>query len=120
MIDLRLLRENPELFREASRKKRIPADIDTILDIDSRLRALRVEVEHLRSERNRVSKSVGKLQGAGREAALEEARTLREQLEAKEPELKDLEDRLAALLLTVPNVPAPEVPEGQAEEQNLE
>jgi seryl-tRNA synthetase len=120
MIDLRLLRENPDLFREGSRKKRIPADIDAILETDNRLRALRVEVENLRSERNRVSKSVGKLQGAEREAALEEARTLREQLEAKEPELKVLEDRLAQLLLTVPSLPAPEVPEGESEEQNVE
>jgi seryl-tRNA synthetase len=79
-----------------------------------------VEVENLRSERNRVSKSVGKLQGAEREAALEEARVLRERLEAGEPELKALEDRLSELLLTVPNLPAPEVPVGQGEEDNVE
>jgi seryl-tRNA synthetase len=120
MIDLRLLRENPDLFRDASRNKRIPADIDAILDTDSRLRALRVEVENLRSERNRVSKSVGKLQGTEREAALEEARVLRERLEAGEPELKALEERLNELLLTVPNLPAPEVPVGAGEEDNVE
>lgn len=120
MIDLRLLRENPDLFRAASRNKRIPADIDGILEVDSRIRALRVEVEHLRSERNRVSKSVGKLQGTERDAALEEARVLREQLEAKEPELKALEDRLSELLLTVPNLPSPDVPVGESEEQNVE
>jgi seryl-tRNA synthetase len=120
MIDIRLLRENPDLFREATRKKRIPADIDAIVETDTRLRTLRVEVEKLRSERNRVSKSVGKKQGAEREAVLEEARLLRERLEAGEPELKLLEDRLAALLLTVPNLPSPEAPEGAAEEDNVE
>ncbi|HEU4754429.1 MAG TPA: serine--tRNA ligase, partial [Armatimonadota bacterium] len=120
MVDLRLLRENPELFREASRKKRIPADVDAVLETDAQLRALRVDVENLRSERNRVSKSVGKAQPAEREAILEEARKLREQLEAREPELKRLEDRLQELLLTIPNVPAPEVPEGETDEQNVE
>ncbi|HTE19206.1 MAG TPA: serine--tRNA ligase [Armatimonadota bacterium] len=120
MIDLRLLRENPDLFREASRKKRIPADVDAVVETDTRLRALRVEVENLRSERNRVSKSVGKKQGEEREAALEEARTLRERLEESEPELKSLEDRLNGLLLTIPNVPAPEVPEGATDEDNVE
>jgi seryl-tRNA synthetase len=120
MIDLRLLRENPDLFREASRNKRIPADIDAVVETDARLRELRVEVENLRSERNRVSKSVGKLQGAAREAALDEARTLRERLERGEPELKRLEERLAELLLTVPNLPSPEAPVGEGEEQNVE
>lgn len=120
MIDLRLLREKPDLFREAARNKRIPADIDAVVDTDTRLRALRVEVETLRGERNRVSKSVGKRQGAEREAALDEARQLREKLEAAEPQLKDLEERLAALLLTVPNLPASEVPTGEKEEDNVE
>jgi seryl-tRNA synthetase len=120
MIDLRLLRENPDLFREASRKKRIPADVDAVLETDSRLRALRVEVENLRGERNRVSKSIGKAQGEAREAAMKEAQLLRERLEAGEPELKELEDRLGALLLTLPNLPAPEVPEGETDEQNVE
>ncbi|MFN3652503.1 MAG: serine--tRNA ligase [Armatimonadota bacterium] len=120
MIDLRLLRENPDLFRQASQNKRIPADIDAVLQTDSRLRELRVEVEELRGERNRVSKSIGKLPPAEREAALEEAKVLRERLAASEPELKELEERLAALLLTVPNLPDPEVPVGASEEDNVE
>jgi seryl-tRNA synthetase len=120
MIDLRLLRENPDQFREAARTKRIPADVDAVLETDSTLRALRVEVEELRSERNRVSKSIGKLQGAEREAAMEEARQHRERLEAGEPRLKELEDRLAALLLTIPNLPGPDVPIGDTDEQNVE
>lgn len=120
MIDLRLLRENPDLFREAAQKKRIPADIDAVVDTDSQLRSLRVEVENLRSERNQVSKSVGRLQGAEREAALEEAKTLRESLEAKEPQLKELEERLDQLILTVPNLPSPDAPVGATEEDNVE
>lgn len=120
MIDLRLLREDPELFREGSRKKRIPADIDAIVQTDTELRALRQEVENLRSERNRVSKTVGKKQGAEREAAMEESRVLREQLEAKEPLLKVLDDRLQELVLTVPNPPLPEIPEGVSDEDNVE
>lgn len=120
MIDLRLLRENPDLFREAAQKKRIPADIDAVVDTDTQLRSLRVEVENLRSERNRVSKSVGRLQGAEREAALEEAKNLRESLEAKEPQLKELEERLDQLILTVPNVPAADTPVGATEEDNVE
>ena len=112
MIDLRLLRENPDLFREAARKKRIPADVDAVVQTDAELRALKVEVENLRSERNTVSKSIGKKQGAEREEAMEQARVLREQLEAKEPALKELEERLNYLVLTIPNLPAVDTPEG--------
>ena len=120
MIDLRLLRENPDLFREAARKKRIPADVDAVVQTDTELRALKVEVENLRSERNTVSKSIGKKQGAEREEAMEQARVLREQLEAKEPRLKELEDQLQYLILTIPNLPAVDTPEGAAEEDNVE
>lgn len=120
MIDLRLLRENPERFRDAARNKRIPADVDAAVETDVRLRALRVEVEAQRSRRNQVSKSISRLQGSEREAALEEARLLREQLEANEPQLKELEERLAAQLLTIPNLPDPAVPIGAAEEDNVE
>jgi seryl-tRNA synthetase len=120
MIDLRLLRDNPDLFREACRTKRIPADIDAVVETDLRLRELRVEVENLRSERNRVSKGVGKAAPAEREAILEEARLLREALEAKEPLLRSLEEQLQTLLLTVPNLPAAEVPVGAGEDDNVE
>ena len=120
MIDLRLLRENPDLFRNAARDKRIPADIDAVVDADSQIRALKVEVENLRSDRNRISKSVGRLQGAEREAALEEAKNFREALEAKEPQLKELEEKLDQLILTVPNLPAEGTPLGATEDDNVE
>lgn len=120
MIDLRLLRENPDLFRQAAERKRIPADIDAVVAADCRIRELRSEIESLRAERNRVSKGISRLQGADRDAALEEARTIRARLEADEPELRDLEERLAGLLLTIPNLPDPSVPVGAAEEDNVE
>lgn len=120
MIDLRLLRENPDRFREASTNKRIPSDIDGIIALDEALRRMRTEVEELRGERNRVSKSIGKLQPAEREAALEDARRLRERLESMEPELRDAEQRLQQMLLTVPNLPDPQAPVGASEEENRE
>jgi len=120
MIDLRLLREEPELFRQAARNKKIPADVDVVLETDRRLRELRVEVEQLRGERNRVSKSAGKAEGAAKEAILEEGRRLREQLEGREPQLKELEEQLGALLLTIPNLPSPLAPVGGGEDENVE
>lgn len=120
MIDIRLLRENPDLFRAAARNKRFEADVDAVYETDLQIRALKVEVETLRSERNRVSKSIGKSKPEERERALDEARVLREQLETREPELRELELRLDQLLLTLPNLPSPEAPIGATEDDNVE
>jgi len=120
MIDIRLLRESPDLFREGSRKKRLPADVDAVLEADGRIRELKAEVEALRSKRNALSKSVGRLPPVEREAVLAESRALGAELETREPALRELEERLTALLLTIPNLPDASVPEGAGEDENQE
>ncbi len=120
MIDQRLLRENPELFKAASRNKRIPADIDAVLKTDAQVRTLKTEVEQLRGERNRLSKSVSKLPPEERQAALAESKAVGERLEGLEPQLREREARLEALFLTIPNLPDASVPLGDSDEHNVE
>lgn len=120
MIDIQLLRQSPDLFRRAAAGKRIACDIDAVLALDEQLRARKQKAEELRAERNRLSKSIGRLSADERPAAMEEARMVREALEQIEPQLREDEEELSRLLLTVPNLPAPEVPEGAGEEDNLE
>ncbi len=120
MIDIRLFREQPDLFRAAAVNKRIPADIDAVIALDERLRSMRAEVEALRGERNRLSKGLGKLSPEERPAGLEEARKVRERLEQLEPELRETEAALDQALLTVPNLPDPSVPIGAGEDDNVE
>jgi seryl-tRNA synthetase len=94
-------------------------DIDEILSIDNDIRFLKTEVETLRADRNRISKDVSRADGPQRDELISQIRSIKENLTDKEPKLKDLEERFEQLMLFVPNPPAPEVPEGDSDEDNV-
>jgi seryl-tRNA synthetase len=120
MLDLRLIREHPDLVREALRKLNTEAPIDEILALDERRRQLVAEVEQLKAQRNAESKRIGQMPpGPEREAAIAAMRQLGERIDALDRELATLEERLQALLLEVPNLPDPDVPVGPDESGNV-
>ncbi len=119
MLDIAFIRNNPEVVKEGVRKKRMKVDIDELLSVDNDTRLLKTEVETLRADRNRISKDVSKAVGPQREELISQIRFIKESLLEKEPKLKDLEERFEQLMLFVPNPPAPEVPEGDSDEDNV-
>ncbi len=119
MLDIAFIRNNPEVVKEGVRKKRMKVDIDEILSIDNDIRFLKTEVETLRADRNRISKDVSRAEGPQRDELISQIRFIKESLTDKEPKLKDLEERFEQLMLFVPNPPAPEVPEGDSDEDNV-
>lgn len=119
MLDIAFIRNNPEVVKEGVRKKRMKVDIDEILSIDNDIRFLKTEVETLRADRNRISKDVSRSDGPQRDELISQIRFIKESLTDKEPKLKDLEERFEQLMLFVPNPPAPEVPEGDSDEDNV-
>jgi len=119
MLDIAFIRNNPEVVKEGVRKKRMKVDIDEILSIDTDIRFLKTEVETLRADRNRISKDVSRSDGPQRDELISQIRFIKESLTDKEPKLKDLEERFEQLMLFVPNPPAPEVPEGDSDEDNV-
>ncbi|MFH0959093.1 MAG: serine--tRNA ligase [Pseudomonadota bacterium] len=119
MLDIAFIRNNPEAVKEGVRKKRMQVDIDEILSIDNDIRILKTEVETLRADRNRISKDVSKAGGSERDELISQIRFIKESLSDKEPKLKELEERFDQLMLYVPNPPAPEVPEGDSDEDNV-
>ncbi|MEI6133809.1 MAG: serine--tRNA ligase [Desulfomonile sp.] len=119
MLDIAFIRNNPEVVKEGVRKKRMKVDIDEILSIDNDIRFLKTEVETLRADRNRISKDVSRAEGPQRDELISQIRSIKENLTDKEPKLKDLEERFEQLMLFVPNPPAPEVPEGDSDEDNV-
>jgi len=126
MLDIKLIRSNPEFVKERL-SKRDPAYekmIDEILDVDEERRRIIKEVEDLKAEKNRLSKEIGLL---FREGKKEEAEKVKDEVQAKnkkierlERDLKDIEKRFNYLLLTVPNIPHETVPVGEDEEDNVE
>lgn len=119
MLDINFIRNNPEIVKDGVRKKRMRVDIDEILSIDTELRILKTEVETLRADRNRISKDVSRASGPQRDELIAQIKFIKENLGEKEPRLKELEERFEYLMLFVPNPPAPEVPEGDSDEDNV-
>lgn len=120
MLDLKFIRREPDAIRAAAAKKHVVCDVDAILRLDEGLRARGQRIDELRGEQNAAGKRVA-------QAAAEERQVLVARLTALKQELVDLEQlqkgeqtALDALLLTVPNIPAPEVPEGRDDADNVE
>jgi seryl-tRNA synthetase len=133
MIDIRLIREKPGWVKAEIAKLNAEAPIDEIADLDRERRQVLSRVEELKAERNRVSKSMGQLQGRIRKAqgaekvALEaEFEAVRQQMSEAGAQIKTLDDalrdidaRLEEAMLQVPNLPDPIVPVGPDESENV-
>ncbi|CAA9527413.1 MAG: Seryl-tRNA synthetase [uncultured Thermomicrobiales bacterium] len=120
MLDLRLIREQPQRVKSALVALNTDAPIDEILALDTRRRALLTEVEALKAERNEGSKLVNRTKdAAARQPLIDNLRGLGDQIAHLDQQAKAADTRLAELLLTVPNLPAPEVPVGPDESHNV-
>lgn len=122
MLDLKYIREFPDLVREGIRKKGEADHVDEILALDSRRRELLKSVEALKNRRNVVSGEIGKLKKSGGDAsvALAEMETVKSQIKRSDDDLGSVEARLSELMLLVPNVPHPTVPAGSSPADNKE
>lgn len=119
MIDLRLIREQPDQVREALVKLNMDAPIDEILRLDQRRRELITEVEELKAQRNAGSKEISKLPaGPERDARIAEMRTIGDKIQELDAQVAETDEALTELLLQVPNMPDPDVPVGPDESAN--
>ncbi len=120
MIDIKLIRDNPDLYIEAAKNKRIDANIPRLLEVDSRLRDARTKLQEIATEKNRTGKSIPKLSGAEKEAALARLSELKPLEEQLDNEIKTLQPEFDALLLEVPQPADPDVPVGKDDTENVE
>jgi seryl-tRNA synthetase len=118
MLSLQLIRENPDLVRQALRKRQFSEPIDNVLALDERRRSLLAEVEALRARRNEVSKQIGKMDEKPPQL-IKEMRQMGNRIKALDEQLKAIEDELNDLLLRVPNIPHPSVLIGKDENDNV-
>lgn len=120
MLDLKFIRENPDLVRRGVASKKESADIDRILALDEERRSILVEADQLKAVKNRVSKEIGQtVKSGGDPAALkEQMREVSERINGYDQRLKEIETALADLLLWVPNIPHISVPQGASSEEN--
>ena len=121
MLDIVLIREQPEMVKAALQKRNEdPARIDAVLALDARRRELLQEVEALRAERNRVSKEIGRIRDqAEREPLIAEMRQVGGRIGELEDQLRQVESELRAAMLELPNVPHESIHVGPDETHNV-
>jgi seryl-tRNA synthetase len=118
MLDLQFIRDNPDRVKQAAVNKNLPPEVvDDILQLDRERRELMVKSQNLRAQRNKLN---DELKAARTPELIEASKALKQELEAVEPDLKEIELKLAGLMLQVPNVTLDEVPVGPDETANVE
>jgi seryl-tRNA synthetase len=120
VLDIKLIRAQPDVVKAGARKKRIACDVDRILEIDKQWREMSTEVDSLRAEQKNASKLIGSAAPADRPRLAEEQKQKKADLTAREQALASVAKDLHELMLRVPNVPADEVPEGKDDSENVE
>jgi seryl-tRNA synthetase len=122
MLDIRLLRENPEAVERGLRDRGGAELVREIVTKDVERRRLIAEVEALKAERNRASEAIGqaKRRGENPDAAMARMREVGDRIKALDAQVKQVDEEVESLLLQVPNLPHPSVPPGTTEEENVE
>jgi len=116
MLDIRFIRENPGIIKEAAKKKHVDCNLTKILELDTKRKSLISKIEKLRSERKKLSKQHDK-QDKNEIKVI--TVNIKKQLTNFEKTLRETETNLHHLLLLVPNIPSNEVPEGLSDEDNV-
>jgi seryl-tRNA synthetase len=120
MLDIKYIRDNAEVVKQAAKNKRFDADVDGLIAADQRRRELQQEVDSLRQRRNEIAASIPKAAKEDKPALIEEGKALKSKLELLEAEQAEVQQRFDQLMLTIPNVPLAEVPVGAGEADNVE
>ena len=120
MLDLKFIRREPDAVRAAAAKKHVACDVDAILRLDGELRERGQRIDGLRGEQNRTGKQVASATPEERQDLVGRLTELKKELSELEATHKDQQAELDRLLLTVPNIPADEVPDGVDDTDNVE
>lgn len=127
MLDIRFVRENPEIVKENIKKKfqdeKLPL-VDEVIELDKEKRDVQKRADELRANRNKLSKEIGNLMAQGKK---EEGMALREQVKAQAGELDELSkreseltERVTKIMMVIPNIIDPSVPIGKDDSENVE
>ncbi|MBT3713864.1 MAG: serine--tRNA ligase, partial [Anaerolineae bacterium] len=121
MLDIRLIRENPDVVREALKKRQSnDAVVDTLAALDEKRREILSEVEELKAERNTVSKEIGRMKDAeSRQEKISAMRAVGDKIKSLDDELRDVDVELTSTMATLPNIPSDATPYGVDESENV-
>ena len=122
MLDLKLIRGETEKVKAALGRRKEEVDIDAIIAVDDRRRALLSEAEALKAKQNEVTKKIPAMKKAGEDttAVFAEMKELSEKVKELDSKTREIEDELNRMMLTIPNIPDESVPDGDTDEDNIE
>jgi seryl-tRNA synthetase len=122
MLDIRAIRSNPEEIKRKLVRRGQEFRIDEILKIDEQRRQVIYEVEELKGRKNKVSEEVAKLKKAKQdaEAMVMEMREVSEKIKEMDEKVRNLDEEITGILLTIPNTPNDEIPDGRSGDDNVE
>ena len=127
MLDLKFVRENPDIVKQNIKNKfqdkKIPL-VDEVIELDAKNRAAKKEADELRANKNKIAKQIGALMGQGKKEEAEELKKQVAEQSARLSELeeqeKDLGERILKIMMTIPNIIDPSVPIGKDDSENVE
>ncbi|MBR3844203.1 MAG: serine--tRNA ligase [Clostridia bacterium] len=124
MLDLKQIRTNPQAVKDALRRRNADYDaaIDELLEIDVKRREISTKADNMKAQQNAASKKIPMLKKAGEDvsAIMEEMKSLSEQVKECNAQLSVLEEKQRYLLLTIPNTPNADIPDGKDDSDNVE
>ena len=127
MLDLKFVRENPEIVKQNIKNKfqdsKLPL-VDEVIELDSENRKVKVEADELRASRKKISKQIGALMGQGKKEEAEEVKKKVNEQSSRLAELeekeKELAEKIKKIMMTIPNIIDPSVPIGKDDSENVE
>ena len=122
MLDIKLIRENPDKINELLKRRNPELSIDEVIKIDEERRKIQTQADELRAKRKKDSQMIGELKkkGENTEAVQEEVRKIGDDIKALEEKQTELDDRQRNILLHIPNIPDETTPIGLSEDDNIE
>lgn len=122
MLDIKLIRENPEKVNELLKRRNPELSIDEVIEIDAERRKIQTQVDELRAKRKNESQKIGKMKknGENTDAVQEEVRKLGDDIKVLEDKQSELDNKQKDILLHTPNIPDETTPVGLSEDDNVE
>lgn len=122
MLDIRAIRSNPEEIKRKLMRRGQAYRIDDVVALDEKRRQMLVEVEELKSRKNKVSEEVARLKKAKQdaEALILEMREVSDKIKELDDKVREVDEEITGILLTIPNAPSDSIPDGSSDADNVE
>ena len=122
MLDIKILRQDPDRIREALKNRNNPLDITPAIELDAKRRELLSDVEQKKAKQNEISKKIPQMKKAGEDTApiFAEMKELSNEIKADDDKVREIDEQLRTYMLSIPNIPNDSVPVGKDDTENEE